>query len=130
MIEVKCNGKIYKFPEGSEIIDQLDMQASEVTDDPDDSPLPAAPGLKVYTHDVAALALERFEDLLDEKDISVPCADADEQAEREDDPDNGARLYGSEYSELLDGIENTIIDAVMDVKRGAEIVKYEFSGTV
>lgn len=128
MIEVRCNGKIYKFPEGSEIIDQLDMQAAEVADDPRD--LPMAPGLKVYTHDVAALILEKFEDLLESKDITVKCADEDEQADRESEPDNGARLYGSEYSELLDDVESTVIDAVMDVERGAEIVKDVFSGNM
>lgn len=127
MIEIKCNGKIYRFPEGSEIIDQLDMQAAEVADDPHDVPTPT--GLKLYTHDVAALVIEKFEDLLDQKDISIPCADGDEQAERESDPDNGAKLYGTEYSDLLDEIEATVIDAAMDVERGAEIVKYVFSGT-
>lgn len=133
MIEVKCNGKVYKFPEGSEIIDQLDMQAEEVTDDAHEqalSALPAAPGLKLYTHDVATLCLEHFEDLLEEKGISVPCADGDEQADRESEPDNEAKLYGTEYSDLLDNVEARIIDAVMDAQRGAEIVKYEFSGTM
>ena len=128
MIEVRCNGKIYKFPEGSEIIDQLDMQAEDVVDDPRD--MPTAPGLKVYTHDVAALIVEQFEDLLESKGITVECADEDEQRDRESDPDNGARLYGSEYSALLEGVESTVIDAVMDAERGAEIVKDVFSGSM
>lgn len=127
MIEVKCNGRIYRFDENSEIIDQLDMQAAEVTDDPDDGPMPSE---KAYTRDTAALILERFEDLLTEKDMHVPCSDPDEQAELDEDPDNDARLYGTEYSGLLDEVEADIVELAEKIRGGAEIVRDVFSGTM
>lgn len=128
MIEVRCNGKTYKFEESSEIVDQLDMQAVEVTDDPDQ---PAcAPRQKAYTRDTAALILEKFEDLLTAKDMRVPCADPDEQAELNGDPDNDARLYGTEYSDLLDEVEADIAELADKIQAGAAVVKDEFSGTM
>ena len=130
MIKVICNGKIYQFYDSSGIVGHLEARAAAVTDGvAGDGRPPSDPKTALYTHDVAALVLERFEDMLEEKGITVPCADPDEQAERESDPDNGARIYGSEYSELLDGVESTVIDAVMDAARGAEIVRDVFSGT-
>lgn len=128
MIEVRCNGKVYKFDEGSEITDQLDMQAVEVADDPDDGP--RVPAGKAYARDAAALILEKFEDLLERKGISVPCDDPDEQAELDGDPDNGARLYGTEYSDLLDEVEADIAEFAEKAAAGAEIVRDEFSGTM
>lgn len=128
MIEVRCNGKVYKFDEGSEITDQLDMQAMEVEDDPDDGPCVHAG--KAYARDAAALILEKFEDLLERKGISVPCDDPDEQAELDGDPDNGARLYGTEYSDLLDEVEADIAEFAEKAAAGAEIVRDEFSGTM
>lgn len=129
MIEVKCNGKIYKFSEGSEIIDQLDMQAQDVADD-DGYERPVPGEEPVYTHDVAAGIVELFEDLLESKDVSIPCADPDEQAELDGDPDNGARLYGTEYSDLLDNVEARLVEVMERVHAGAGIVKDVFSGTI
>ena len=127
MIEVKCNGRIYLFDEGSEIMDQLDMQAAEVRDDPAYAGMPAQ---KAYTRDTAALILEKFEDLLTEKGLRVPCSDPDEQAELDGDPDNDARLYGTEYSGLLDEVEADIVELAEKIRSGAEIVRDEFSGTM
>ena len=39
--------------------------------------------------------LDCFEELLDKFEITIPCADADEEEERKMD-DNNARLYGME----------------------------------
>lgn len=128
MIEVKCNGKIYRFDENSEIVDQLDMQAAEVADDPDSGC--RFPAGKAYTRDTAALIIEKFEDLLAAKDMRVPCSDPDERAELDGDPDNDARLYGTEYSELLDEIEADIAELAEKIQAGAEIVRDEFSGTM
>lgn len=50
--------------------------------------------------------LDLFENLLDEKDITIPCSDQSEQAQRED--DNDARIYGSEYFDLENSICNLL----------------------
>lgn len=128
MIEVKCNGKTYLFNEGSEIQDHLDMTAAEVREDPDPA-LPAKSGNMLYTHDVAAAILERFEDLLDDKNIRIPCSDMDEESDRGID-ENDAAIYGTEYGDLLDGVESDIIEAVETFKSSGtqDYVKYAFSG--
>lgn len=105
MTEVKCNGKIYVFDEGSGIIGRLGMAAVEVRDDMQDTP---AAGRTVYTHDEAARIVEHFENLLYAKNIEIPCADADEQAERHD-GGNAAALYGTEYSGLLEDVEDSLV---------------------
>lgn len=84
---------------------------------------------KIYTHDIAAQMVELFEDLLYEKGITVPCADEDEESERSEDG-NEACLYGMEYSTLLDNVEEYLINALDEKAQGAEVVKYEFSGTI
>lgn len=84
---------------------------------------------KIYTHDIAAQMVDLFEDLLDRKNITVPCSDENEEADRSD-IDNSARLYGSEYSELLDDIEATLIGVLEEKDSSAEVILYEFSGTV
>lgn len=53
--------------------------------------------------------LDVFEDLLDSKEIEIPCKDEQEQKERYD-GGNEAKLYGSEYSELYDAIEKILKD--------------------
>lgn len=50
--------------------------------------------------------LDLFENLLDGKDITIPCSDQSEQAQRED--DNDARIYGSEYFDLENSICNLL----------------------
>lgn len=122
MKEVKYDGKIYRFEEGFDITKHLAAHATEVVDNLNEE--------KVYTHDEAAAIVERFEDLLEAKDISIPCDDPEEQKELDNDPDNGARLYGTEYSNLLDEVEELIVAAVEKVKGGAGIEKYMFSGTM
>ena len=48
--------------------------------------------------------LDCFEELLDKLEITIPCADADEEEERKMD-DNNARLYGMEYWSLYEQVE-------------------------
>lgn len=79
----------------------------------------------IYTHDLAAEIMERFEDVLERYDITVPSPEDDEK-----DADNGARLYGSVYSELADDIETILIEMAEDVKRGCDVVTDEFSGNM
>lgn len=49
---------------------------------------------------------ELFENLLEEKNIDIPCADKDEENERRTDEGNSARIYGMEWANLVDSIES------------------------
>lgn len=51
--------------------------------------------------------VECFEDLLQEKNIEIPCQDQDEQNERYDDG-NDAKLYGIEYWDLYDRVDSML----------------------
>ena len=51
----------------------------------------------------ASAIVEVFEDLLGEKGIEIPCQDEVEQRERYD-GGNTAKLYGTEYYNLVDKI--------------------------
>ena len=48
-----------------------------------------------------------FEELLDEKGIEIPCEDSVEQRERYD-GGNEAKLYGTEYWNLVDEVNSLI----------------------
>lgn len=80
---------------------------------------------KIYTRDEAMLIAEMFEDVLDKYGIIVP---SPEDGEKED--DNEAALYGSTYSDLLDGVEEKLIEMLGNHQPDTEVVEYEFSGTV
>lgn len=60
--------------------------------------------------------VELFENLLEEKGISIPCKDQDEENERHT-GDNQARLYGMEYWNLVDRIENLITGGYYELKQ-------------
>lgn len=51
--------------------------------------------------------LDCFEELLDKLEITIPCADADEEEAQKMD-DNSARLYGMEYWSLYEQIEDLL----------------------
>ena len=51
--------------------------------------------------------VELFEDLLQEKDINIPCSDEEEEKERSEN-EYCTKLYGSEYWMLIDKIEDII----------------------
>ena len=51
--------------------------------------------------------LDCFEELLDKLEITIPCANAEEEIERRSE-ENSARLYGMEYWLLYDQIENLL----------------------
>ena len=57
----------------------------------------------IYTRDEAAKIVEMFENILVENGISVPSP--------EDDDNLG--LYGSVYSDLLDGVEDTLVKIIL-----------------
>ena len=48
--------------------------------------------------------MDIFEDLLDEKDIDIPCADSSEEDDRRKN-ESAARIYGTEYGDLVDRVE-------------------------
>ena len=77
----------------------------------------------VYTHDEAAAILEQFEKVLDQYGIRVPSPEDDE---RED--DNGACLYGSVYSDLLDDVEDLLLDMLKRYRSSGKVVPGVFSG--
>lgn len=77
----------------------------------------------IYTHDEASMIVEMFEDVLDKYNIKVPSPEDDER-----EPDNEAKLYGSVYSNLLDGVEAILIELLG--KNRMTVVEYEFSGMV
>lgn len=81
-------------------------------------------GNTIYTHDEAADILELFEDLLCAHGIKIPSPEDKERGE-----DNGASIYGSTYSDLLDTVEGAIIEMAERAANGAEIVEGEFSGS-
>ena len=79
----------------------------------------------IYTHDEAALIIEKFEDVLSQYDIHIPSPEDDER-----DEDNMVGLYGSSYSELLDSIEEQICSILSRCKDGEKIIENEFSGSL
>lgn len=117
MLDVKCNGLIYRLPEDAEILDWLDMKALEVLDDPGGAVPGKASMRTVYTRDTARLILDRFERLLESKGVAIPCAG----------PGGHARICGTEYSELLGGVENDVIDILEDALNDAKIVRHVLS---
>ena len=88
-----------------------------------DTPILAAKADKIYTHDEAARIVDLFEAVLDRFGIRVP---SPEDAERGD--DNEAKLYGTVYGDLLDGVENALIELLNRQKGGADVESYVFSG--
>ena len=77
----------------------------------------------IYTHDEAANILELFENVLDRYSIKVPSPEDDER-----ETDNGAKLYGSVYSELLDDVENTLNGLLKRHSPNAQVIYGIFSG--
>ena len=59
--------------------------------------------------ELAIAVVDAFEDLLEEKNMEIPCADRFEEAERHHDG-NDAKIYGTEYGDL--------IEKVMDILKG------------
>ena len=64
----------------------------------------------MYTkNNLAADIVDLFDEFLSEKDIEVPCSDPDEEDERHDNG-NCACLYGMEYWNLVDQVEQLLIE--------------------
>lgn len=65
--------------------------------------------------------LDVFEDLLDSKEIEIPCEDEREQDERHD-GGNDAKIYGTEYGELYDTIEAILEDDNASLETSPEML--------
>ena len=57
--------------------------------------------------EVVSGILDCFEELLDKLEITIPCADTEEEEERKM-YDNSARLYGMEYWSLYEQVEDLL----------------------
>ena len=79
----------------------------------------------IYTHDEAVLIVEEFENVLEKYGVKIPSPEDDEREK-----DNGATLYGSTYSDLLDSVEGTLIDLLDRHSVGTPVVQYTFSGKI
>lgn len=85
----------------------------------------------IYTRDEAAKIVGMFEDILVENGISIPSPEDDER-----DPEDNLGLYGSTYSDLLDGVEEVLKSMIL--RRGGSsekdplkwVVFGKFSGTI
>lgn len=62
----------------------------------------------IYTHNVATDIIECFEDLLEEKDITIPDDDREEN-------DGEARIYGMTFANLLSDVESILVQLLKDV---------------
>ena len=60
-----------------------------------------------------------FEDLLDEKNIDIPCADSSEEEDRRKN-ESAARIYGTEYGNLVDRIEALLKKGMMNDAQSVE----------
>ncbi len=60
--------------------------------------------MKPTERDLAFYVVDVFEDLLDEKNINIPCADSSEEEDRRENK-SAARIYGTEYGNLVDRVE-------------------------
>ena len=59
--------------------------------------------------DITNQIMELFEDLLEEKNLLIPCDDEEEERMRYED-ENTARIYGMEYYNLSEKIEELLSD--------------------
>lgn len=75
--------------------------------------------MKQETRELAATIVDVFDDFLDEKGISIPCADPHEQEDRLQD-DNSASIYGMEYYDLEDRVNN-VLDKALNNERAEEV---------
>lgn len=61
----------------------------------------------VRTHNLSANIMELFDRFLYDHNIRIPCADKEEETQRE--PNNIAALYGTEYDKLFQQVEEEIV---------------------
>ncbi len=84
-------------------------------------------GNVVYTHDEASRIIEMFEDLLESNGMKIPSVDDGIDCEITD--EERAPIYGMEYSELQNEIEELLKLIIWRVQHGYEVITDEFGGT-
>ena len=67
-------------------------------------------GKTIYTHDIAAGIVDRFEDVLVETDICLPSPDDDDRPE-----EDNAGLYGK----LVDTVEEVLLELIEKARDGS-----------
>lgn len=95
-----------------------------LTENTENQPVGTQPD-RIFTHDETTQIVEMFESLLEEHNIVIPSPEDDQR-----DPDNAASLYGSTYSDLHDRIEEALLNILKRHSDGADVVAYEYSGTM
>ena len=75
--------------------------------------------MKPTAKDLAFSVVDIFENLLDEKDMEIPCADAHEEEDRHD-HENTAKIYGTEYWYLVERIEELLKREMKDNVQSVE----------
>lgn len=68
----------------------------------------------IYTHDIAASIVEKFEDVLSANEIYVSSPEDDERPENDK-----IGLYGSTYYNLVDEVENILIELINKAREGS-----------
>ena len=68
----------------------------------------------IYTHDIAANIVEKFEDVLSANEICVSSPEDDDRPE-----DDKIGLYGSTYYNLVDEVENILIELINKAREGS-----------
>jgi len=53
--------------------------------------------------------IDIFEDFLEEKGVTIPNCEKEEAVEDGEDPDSVCNIYGTDYGDLSDQIEHTLI---------------------
>lgn len=81
---------------------------------------------RIFTLDEAALIVDVFENMLEKYGMRLPSPEDDER-----EADNGAALYGSTYSDILDAVENALIGILARQKApGCVVIPGVFSSTM
>lgn len=60
-----------------------------------------------HVDDLATNLLDTFDTFLQEKDVSIPCEDDEEENSRVED-ENNAKIYGMEYYDLLERVKHVL----------------------
>lgn len=71
----------------------------------------------IYTHDIAAGIVDKFEDVLVENNISVPSPDDDDRSD-----EDKLGLYGLTYHRLVEEVEAELVELIAKARNSNEDV--------
>lgn len=69
----------------------------------------------IYTHDIAAGIVDKFEDVLVENNISVPSPDDDDRSD-----EDKLGLYGLTYHRLVEDVEAELVELIAKARNSNE----------